>query len=210
MRMIEKAMGLAAALLLTLGGAAGPVSAQELSELTVKKYMDWAWQQLPDKFTGADGKVIIFDKKNKDSILVPVEAARDVIMAGWRSVRAQACNLPDEQRANFESLKARENAKKKWSEQQTKYMLILHLTVMQLMTGKIKITVKDGKNVVSEEELPSRAVKPCTDEERAKLKETTLAYVKSGPTMASPPPAPAAAKPDAKAQPAAAKAEAKK
>lgn len=208
MRMIEKAMGLAAALLLTLGSAAGPVSAQELSELTVKKYMDWAWQQLPDKFTGADGKVIVFDKKNKDAILVPVDTAREVIVAGWRSVRAQACNLPDEQRANFESLKARENAKKKWTEQQTKYMLILHLTVMQLMTGKIKITVKDGKNVVSEEELPSKAVKPCTDEERAKLKETILAYVKSGPTMASPPPEPAAAA--AKTQPAGPKAEAKK
>lgn len=192
MRTIDKVrLSLACALLLALGATA--VSAQELSDLTVKKYMDWAWQQLPEKFTEADGDVVVFDKTKKDTILVPVETAREVIIAGYRSARAGICSLPEEQRANFESLKARENAKKKWSKQQTKYMLLLHTTVLQLMAGKIKIKVKDGKNVVSTEDVPSKAIKPCADGEREKLKEAILAYVKAGPQAAAPPPGQAAA-----------------
>ncbi len=195
-------LSLAGALMLTFGFAWAPASAQELSDLAVRKYMEWAWQQLPDKFTEADGEIIEFDKTKRDTILVPVDTAREVIMAGWRSVRAQVCELPEDQRANFESLKARENAKKKWTKQQTKFMLMLHMTVMQLMQGKIKITVREGKNVVSEEELPSKAVKPCADGERDKLKETIAAYVKAGPPLPKAPPAKpaaaAAATPEAK------------
>lgn len=195
----NRRVSLACAVALTLASWVMPASAQEqLSDLTVSKYMDWAWQQLPDKFTDTDGEVITFDKSKKETILVPVETARDVILAGWRSVRAQVCELPDDQRANFESLKARENAKKTWTKQQTKYMLMLHLTVVQLLTGKIKVTVKDGETVVSQEELPGKAIKPCAAGEREKLKETILAYVKSGPTIPGvapqPPPAPAAKK----------------
>ncbi len=186
-------LGLICAAVLALGSWVAPASAEEqLSDLTVKKYMDWAWQQLPDKFTDADGEVITFDKTKKETILVPVESARDVILAGWRSVRAQVCDLPEDQRANFESLKARENAKKTWSKQQIKYMMMLHLTVVQLLTGKIKVTVKDGETVVSQEELPAKTIKPCAEGEREKLKETILAYVKAGPTLPGVAPAPPA------------------
>jgi len=103
-----------------IAAAATPAGAQELSEETVKWFVNFAWQQMPEQFSERDGGVIIINKaRDKDSVVVPLEAAKDVILAGRRSALAQTCNLPEEQRLNFASLKARENAKNKWTKQQT-------------------------------------------------------------------------------------------
>lgn len=165
--------------------------AQDLSEKAVKSFMDYAWSLTPQQFSKPDGTTIQIDKKKRDEVMVPVDVARDVIKVGRLSAHAQVCDLRDEQRANHLSLMKREEGKNKWTQQQLVYMSQLHLTTVMLLTGKIRLVEKgdDGKEVVIEEEK-KEPTKSCTDEQKAKVKEMILTYVKSGPQTAASEPAP--------------------
>jgi len=176
-----KCIGAAVAL---LGFAAGPAIAQEeMSEKTVKTVMEYAWLQLPAQYTTKDGKTIITDKKNRDSAMVPIDEAREIIKVGYRSAHAQICDLKEDQILNRNSLMRRELEKKKWSDQQLLYIQQLHLTTVMLMTGTVKVVEKiDGKDVVTDEK--KSAVGQCNDEQRSKVKEAVAAYLKTGPAVA--------------------------
>lgn len=167
-----------------LGLVAGPAAAQdEMSEKAVKTVMDYAWLQLPAQYTTKDGKTIITDKKNRDSAMVPLDEAREVIKVGHRSAHAQICDLKEDQILNRNSLMKRELEKKKWSDQQLLYIQQLHLTTVMLMTGTVKVVEKvDGKDVVTDEKPPTASA--CTDEQRAKVKEAVASYLKTGPAVA--------------------------
>jgi hypothetical protein len=191
-----------------LANVAVPATAQTMSEKAVKTFMDYAWQLTPAKFTRPDGKVIEVDKRNRDAMTVPVDIARDVISAGRLSAHAQICELPQDQVENYRSLMRREDAKKKWTEQQMIYINQLHLTTVMLLTGKIKVVEEQegGKTAVIDDAKISEP-KTCTTEQAKKVKELIQAYVKSGPPppAAAAAPAAPAATPAAPAQPAAAK-----
>lgn len=173
-----------------------PAAAQELSENSVRSFMDYAWSLTPARFTKPSGEVIQIDKKNKDSVLVPVDVAREVIKVGRLSAHAQVCDLKDEQITNYRSLMYREEDKKKWSQQQLIYISQLHLTTVMMLTGKLKLVEKQGDKEVVVEEIPSKGAQTCTDEQRSKVKDLILAYVKTGPAFATAPVA-GDAKPDA-------------
>lgn len=176
-----KCIGAAAAL---LAFAPGPASAQEeMSEKSIKTVMEYAWLQLPAQYTTKDGKTIITDKKNRDSAMVPLDEAREVIKVGYRSAHAQICELKEDQILNRNSLVRREAEKKKWSDQQMLYIQQLHLTTVMLMTGTVKVVEKiDGKDVVTEEKPGNKG--GCTEEQRGKVKEAIATYVKTGPAVA--------------------------
>jgi hypothetical protein len=167
------------------------VSAQELSERTVRTFLDYAWSLTPSKFTKPDGKSVEIDKKNRNSVQIPLETAREVIMVGRLTAHAQMCELPEDQVNNYRSLMRREEHKKKWTEQQMIYINQLHLTTVMMLTGKIKLVEKDGDKEVVVEESKSGAV-TCTDEQRKKVRELIAAYIKTEPAAA--PAAPAAKK----------------
>lgn len=162
-----------------------PSEAQELSERSVKTFMDYAWSLTPSKFTKPDGTSVEIDKKDRSKAEVPIETAREVIMAGRLTAHAQICELPEDQVANYRSLMRREDAKGKWTPQQMIYINQLHLTTVMLLTGKIRLVEKrDGeKDVVIEESGPEKA-QTCTDEQRKRVKELIAAYVASGPDLA--------------------------
>ena len=201
----------AGALALSVLMPAAAATAQELSEMAVKSFMDFAWSLTPQQFSKPDGTTINIDKKKRDEVMVPVDVARDVIKVGRLSAHAQVCNLADDQIANHRSMMRREEAKKKWTPQQMVYISQLHLTTVMLLTGKIKLVEKDGdKEVVVEEgKAPNQT---CTPEQKAKVGEMIKAYVASGPAPpqkaagaepaaagAAAPAAAAAAKPEAAA-----------
>jgi hypothetical protein len=176
-----------------------PVSAQEMSEKAVRTFMDYAWGLTPQQFTKPDGQVIQIDKSKRDEVMVPIEVAREVIKTGRLSAHAQICDLKEDQVNNYHSLMYREELKKKWTPQQMIYINQLHLTTVMLLTGKVKISTKgdDGKEVVIEE---NRApAQTCTAEQKQKVKDLIVAYLKTGPEMkpstavVSPPGAAAAA-----------------
>lgn len=182
--------------------------AQELSEKAVRSFMDYAWSLTPQQFSKPDGSVVSIDKKQKEAVIVPVDVAREVIMAGRLSAHAQVCDLADDQKNNHRALMRREEARNKWSPQQMVYVSQLHLTTVMLLTGKIKLVEKQGDKevVVDESKAPAQT---CTDEQRSKVKERIAAYVAASPQpkAAAAAPAPTAtgstAKPAAGAAPAA-------
>jgi hypothetical protein len=194
-----RAAGLCAVALATM---ASPLAAQELSERSVRAFMDYAWSLTPAKFTRPDGRSIEIDKKDRSKVEIPIETAREVIKVGRLTAHAQICELPEDQVNNYRSLMRREDAKKKWTEQQMIYINQLHLTTVMLLTGKIRLVEKqEGGREVVIEEGKSNDAKTCTDEQRKKVKELIAAYVKTGPDLSQPaaPPAPAAPVPAAQA-----------
>jgi hypothetical protein len=189
-------LGRASGVMLAMALAAAPAAGQELSEKSVRTFMEYAWSLVPAKFTKPDGAVVEIDKKKKEQVLVPLDVAREVIRVGRLSAHAQVCELGEEQVMNYRSLMKREHEKKKWTEQQLIYVNQLHLTTVMLLTGKIKLVEKDGDKEVVVEESKSN-VQTCSAEQRAKVKELIMAYVSTGPKLAAPaaaaPPATAAA-----------------
>ncbi len=185
-----------AAALLTLGAAMAPANAQELSEKATRAFMEYAWSLTPEAFTKPNGETIQIDKTKKDQVMIPLDVAREVIYAGRLSAHAQVCELPKEQADNHNSLMRREIDSKRWTPQQIVYINQLHLTVVMLLTGRIKLVEKEGgkeKDVVIEE--GPKQTQTCTAEQKQKIKELITAYVKSGPALAStsPPPPPVTA-----------------
>lgn len=175
--MVRAATGIAAAVWLC-----GPGQAQELSEKSLRSFMEYAWQLTPSKFTRPDGRTIEIDKKKKDEVMVPIDVAREVIRVGRTSAHAQVCELAEAQVNNYRSLMFREEGKKKWTEQQLIYINQLHLTTVMMLTGKIKLVDKEGEKEVVVEEAKSNT-QTCSDEHRKKVAEMIDAYVKSGPNL---------------------------
>ncbi len=188
--------------------AAVPASAQELSEKATRTFMEYAWTLTPERFTKPNGETILIDKAKRDEVLVPLDVAREVIRVGRLSAHAQVCGLAQEQGDNHASLMRRQSQSKKWSPQQMVYINQLHLTVVMLLTGRIKLIERpegeaakgvDAKEVIVAEE-GQKAAQSCTAEQKDKVKELIAAYVKTGPALASSAPpgaAPAGAAPAA-------------
>jgi hypothetical protein len=180
---------------LMLLGSVVSASADELSEKAVKSFMEYAWSLTPQQFSKPDGSVIVIDKKKKNEVLVPIDVARNVIMAGRLSAHAQICDLMDDQISNHQALMRREQVQHKWTPQQMVYISQLHLTTVMLLTGRIKLVEKQGDKevVVDESKEPAQT---CTEEQRKKVKEMITAYVAASPaprTAAAAPPAAAPA-----------------
>lgn len=174
----------ASALVALMAAAAlTPAQADQLSESSARKFMEYAWTLVPSRFTPPNGKTIEIDKTKKNEIMVPLDVAREVIRVGRMSAHAQRCDLINEQIANYRSLMRREELKNKWSDQQLVYISQLHLTTVMLLTGKVRIVEnKDGKEVVLDESKAE--AKTCSAEQRNKVREVIVAYVKNGPKLA--------------------------
>lgn len=182
---VMKQVGIAtASALMAVLGFSGQAPAQEMSQGSVQTLMEYAWALTPDRFTKPDGVTIEVDRSKRELAEVPLEIARDVIKVGRLSAHAQMCNLPEEHVSNFRSLMFREEQKKKWSEQQMLYMNQLHLVTVMLLTGKLQLIEReDGKEPKVIEDNVGTAVKSCTPEQQAKVKEAVAAYVKTGPAL---------------------------
>jgi hypothetical protein len=173
--------------------------AKELSDKSVLTLMRYAWGMVPDKFTTPLGKTIEVDKKKPSDSIVPLETARDVIHSARLSAYAQICDLAEEQRANYQTLMRREEAKAKWSDQQMLFINQLHLFTVMTLTGKVQLVEKDGdKQVVVHEGKPVKTG-TCSDTERKKVQEQIMTFVSANPIPL--PPAAATAQPAQRAEP---------
>ncbi len=189
MRMMSK-NGLIAAAAMCAASAltAAPVTAQqkELSEASIEKLMDYAWQITPERFTKPNGVTVEIGNDRKIAE-VPLEAAREIIRVSRLSAHAQVCDLKDEHATNYRTMMAREAIKKKWSEQQMVFINQLHLVTVMMLTGRAKlIEQEDGKEpkVVEETSQDKFKATTCTTEERNKVRDAVTAYLKSGPQLA--------------------------
>jgi hypothetical protein len=179
-----KVLAGAAALVLWGGAAVAQEKQKQLSDLTVQKYMEFAWSNMGTQYSDREGNTISIDKSKKDEVVVPLETGRDVIIAAGRGARARVCGLAQEEVLNFQSLVNRENAKNKWSKEQKQYMVVLHTTVIQLNAGTAKLRIDGEGNKLVEASQQPKPPRPCTDAERASLKEEIAAYVAQTPEVA--------------------------
>jgi hypothetical protein len=161
----------------------------ELSDKRLKTVMNFAWELVPEKYTPRNGKTIVTDKKKPAASMVPPDVARDVIRVGYRSGQAQWCSLFEEEKANFETLMRRQQAAKKWNEQQLLFIQKLHQVTIMLVTAKAVFVEHDGKQVISQTEAKTNPKGACTDEQRKTVREAIKTYIASGPEKAAQPPA---------------------
>ncbi len=174
-------LGMALAAAVSIAGVGGAVAqGKDLSDKSIATLMDYAWAITPAKFTLPGGKTIEVDKNNRDSAMIPIDTARDVVRTGRLSANAQICGLAEEQASNYQTMMKREIAKSKWSDQQTLYISQLHLFTVMMLTGKVAVVATENENKeVKIEETPKVEGKTptCSDAEREKVKTQILAYV---------------------------------
>lgn len=147
--------------------------------------MDYAWTILPAKFTTPDGKVIEVDKKKPKEAFIPVEPAREVIKAGYASAQAQLCEMWEEQTINYDAMIRVQRAKNNWTDQQLLYITTLHRMTIHMAAGKLKVTEKNGEQLVTLEPItPSKDT--CNDEKRQKVREAVTAQVDAAKSVTPP------------------------
>lgn len=180
--------GVALALLAAAALMPAPVLAQgkDLSDDSVRSLIKYAWVITPPKFTMPNGKEIIVDKKKPDLAMVPIEKAREIIRVGRLSANAQICGLPEAQAANYQTMMGREQASKKWSDQQMLFINQLHLFTVMLMTGKVTVVENEGEKdvVVKDTKIAPVAPATCSDAERKKVEDQITEYIKAEPAAA--------------------------
>ncbi len=178
---------LACAAVMLLSGSQAFAQAKELSDKSIETLMNYAWVITPPKFTTPDGKTIEVDKSKRDQVAIPLDVGRDVVKVGRLSANAQICGLPEEQAANYQTMMAREIAKKKWSDQQLLFISQLHLFTVMMMTGGVKVVDRGEKEgdkeiVIDNQKLDKPKADACSDAERGKVKEQLKAYLDAGAT----------------------------
>ncbi len=175
-----------------------------LSDSAVRVLMSYAFSIIPEERKGADGKPIKVDKSDPKLFLIPDEDARRIIRAATRSAYAEACELPDLARANYQTLMRTEEAKKIWTEQQLLMINALHMFSTSYFSGNVKISegadandAAKGKEGSSEQEAEIIApTKPqCPPEQKLKVQNAINAYVQSAQSAQAPAPQAAPAKP---------------
>lgn len=122
--------------------AASPETQQKggLSDSAVRVLLTYAFSIIPETQTGPDGKPVKVDKTDPNVFLIPDADARRIIRAATRSAFAQACELDELARANYNALMQTETAKKIWSDQQLLMINALHLFSASYFSGEVKIT----------------------------------------------------------------------
>jgi hypothetical protein len=177
-----------AAVAIVVCTSAGQAASKELSERSVKVLMEYAWSVLPSKFTRPDGKSIEVDKKNaKKDTVVPLDVARDVIKVGYISAQAQLCEMWEEQTTNYDAMIRFLRSKRAWTDQQLLYITTLHRMTIHMAAGKLKVSEKDGEQIVSLEPIePGKDT--CNDEKRKRVKEAVAQMVESARAVTPLPP----------------------
>jgi hypothetical protein len=114
-----------------------------MSDSAVRVLMTYAFSIIPEEYPGPDGKPAKVDKSDPNKFLIPNDDARRVIRAATRSAYAEVCELPELERANYQTLMKGEQAKKIWSQEQLLMINALHMFSVSYFAGNIKITATE-------------------------------------------------------------------
>ena len=123
--------------------AAGGEQKGGLSDSAVRVLMTYAFSIIPDEARGPDGKQAKVDKSDPNKFVIPTEDARRVIRVATRSAYAEVCDLPELERANYQTLMKGEEARKVWSQDQLLLINALHMFAVSYFTGSVKVTTQE-------------------------------------------------------------------
>ncbi|MGD0531523.1 MAG: hypothetical protein ABSA62_04385 [Methyloceanibacter sp.] len=183
----------------------------KLSDSAVRVMSTFALSILPDQIPDSSGAMIKLDKSDPNKYLIPIEDARSVIRVATRSAYAEACNLPELEKANYETLIRGERARKVWNTDQMMFIKALHTFATSYFAGNVKITEQaaddqgkaqppgtSGEAAAKATEGPATTITgkklSCSPEQKEKVTQAIGAYVQSAPPAApqAATPAPAA------------------
>jgi hypothetical protein len=162
----------------------------------VRVLLTYAFSIIPETQNGPDGKPVKVDKSDPNVFLIPDADARRIIRAATRSAYAQACQLDQLARENYNALMQTEMAKKVWSDQQILMINALHMFSASYFSGDAKITeapdqatgaAAKGEAAGTDLVAPKRPA--CPPEQKQKVINSITAYVQSA-KAALPPAAP--------------------
>jgi hypothetical protein len=191
----------------------------KLSDSAVRVMATFAWSIMPDEAPGPGGKMVKVDKSNPQKFFIPIDDARRVIKVATRSAYAEACNLVDLEKANYERLMKGEAGRKVWSPEQLMFINALHMFSVSYFTGNISMTEKnsdagaqsgDAGAQGAGDDAAAAATGPqyitpkkldCPPEQKEKVRQAIAAYVQSAEAAPAPSPAPAQAPKAAKPAP---------
>jgi hypothetical protein len=189
-----------------------------LSDSRVRVMATFALSILPDEIPDKSGAMIKLDKSDPNKYLIPLEDARRIIKVATRSAYAEACNLPELEKANYETMMRGERARNVWNVDQMMFVTALHTFATSYFAGNVKITEQaddpaaaaaaGAKPAVPAQ--PAAQAKPaagvttittqklqCSPEQKERVSQAITAYVQSAQAPAAA--APAAAAPPAEA-----------
>ena len=188
--------------------AASPETQQKsgLSDSAVRVLLTYAYSIIPETQTGPDGKPVKVDKSDPNVFLIPDADARRIIRAATRSAFAQACELDELARANYNTLMQTETAKKIWSDQQLLMINALQMFSASYFSGNVKISEAPDQGGPTDQAAPEAnapagaaaggtdLIAPkrpdCPPEQKQKVINSITTYVQSA-KAAPPAPSPA-------------------
>src|SRR5215210_3178630 len=111
-----------------------------LSDSAVRVMSTFALSILPDEVPERSGAMVKLDKSDPNKYLIPLDDARSVIRVATRSAYAEACQLPELEKANYDALIRGEQARKIWTREQMMFIKALHTFATSYFAGNVKIT----------------------------------------------------------------------
>jgi hypothetical protein len=185
--------------------APGGAPKDKLSDSAVRVMSTFALSILPNEIPDRSGGMIKLDKSDPNKYLIPLDDARNVIHVATRSAYAEACNLHELEKANFDSMVRAEQARLVWSTEQMMFIKALHTFATSYFSGNVKITeeaadgeqgnqssapanAKDGSAAAKATESSPTTITPkkleCSPEQKEKVTAAIGAYVQSVPSAA--------------------------
>ena len=187
-----------------------------LSDSAVRVMSTFALSILPDEISNRNGSKTKLDKSDPNKFLIPLDDARAVIKVATRSAYAEACNLPELLKANFNALVRNEQARLVWSTEQMRFIEALHTFATSYFAGNVKITEQPADDTAAakdtapapakDDAAAAKAAAPvetitskkllCSPEQKEKVTQAIGVYVQAAaPAKAAAPATPPAAAP---------------
>ncbi len=163
------------------------------SDRLVRVMMSLAWDRMPAKIDTGNGAVAI-DKSDPKKFLIPMDDARRVIVAAYRTSSATLCGMNEAVSANFIALMNSEEARKKWTREQLHMIKWIHNAVVILRSANLEESevsksqaakekaapLKPEAGVATELTEPQKEARKkglCSAENKAKLQKEIERYV---------------------------------
>jgi hypothetical protein len=156
-----------------------------LSDSAVRVMSTYALSVLPDEYPAASGEMIKLDKSDPNTYLIPADDARRVIKVATRSAYAEVCNLPQLEKANFDTMIQSEQARNVWSREQLMFIHALHTFATSYFAGNATITTApaDGSAAANAGDGGTTTITPkkleCAPGQAEKVTAAINAYVQS-------------------------------
>ena len=163
---------------------------KDLSDKAVRILSRLAMKLVPAKIKDAKGEIVAIDKSKPNTVLIPLDDARQVIKTARLSAHAHICQMPELEATNYLTMMASERSRKKWSKSQLVFINRLHLFTVMWMSGSAEVTKTKNtggakkRNSAKESDKQIEAAKKmkkkqCGDTEKAAIRKRIEASVKA-------------------------------